>query len=143
MNYFDRDYEAQIETRELLAGVVNYLQKQNSMLEALSAKVDSLTEFARKYENYNEGNAETLIENFTVRPEEIDTLKEICDYIKDDLSCIDADMAYNNSQIKIQEGRLNKLDADMGYNSSKVGSQEARLNKLENYAKAHWGYHSY
>ena len=138
MNYFDRDYEAQIETRELLVGVVNYLQKQNSMLEALSVKMDNLTEFARKYENYNKENAETLIENFTVRPEEIDTLKEICDYIKADLSCVDADMAYNSSQIKIQEGKLNKLDADIGYNNSRVGTQEARLNKLENYAKAHW-----
>ncbi len=143
MNYFDRDYEAQIETRDLLVGVLNYLQKQNSMLEALSVKVDNLTEFARKYENYNKENAGTLIEGFTDRSAEIDTLKEICDYIKEDLSCVDADMAYNNSQIKIQEGKLNKLDADVGYNSSKVATQEARLNKLESYAKAHWGYHSY
>ena len=119
MNYFDRDYEAQIETRELLVGVLNYLQKQNSMLEALSVKVDNLTEFARKYENYNKENAGTLIENFTVRPEEIDTLKEICDYIKEDLSCVDADMAYNNSRIEIQE---------------------RKLDRLEGHAKAHWGY---
>lgn len=119
MNYFDRDYEAQIETRELLVGMLNYLQKQNSMLKALSVKVDNLTEFARKYENYNKENAETLIENFTVRPEEIDTLKEICDYIKEDLSCVDADMTYNSSRIEIQE---------------------RKLDRLENHAKAHWGY---
>lgn len=119
MSYFERDYEAQIETRELLAGLLNYLQKQNSILEALSVKVDNLTEFARKYENCNKENAETLIEGFTYRSEEIDTLKEVCDYIKKDLSCVDADMAYNNSRIKIQE---------------------EKLNKLEGHAKAHWGY---
>ncbi len=119
MNYFDRDYEAQIETRDLLVGVLNYLQKQNSMLEALSVKVDNLTEFARKYENYNEENAEMLIENFTDRSAEIDTLKEICDYIKNDLGCVDADMAYNNTRIE---------------------SQERKLDRLENHAKAHWGY---
>lgn len=144
MEYFNRDYyESQRQTEELLLIIVKQLEMQKSMLEALSVKVDNLTEFARKYENYNEENAETLIENFTVRPEEIDTLKEICDYIKADLSCVDADMAYNSSQIKIQEGKLNKLDADVGYNNSRVVTQEARLNKLENYAKAHWGYHPY
>lgn len=122
MNYFDRDYEAQIETRELLAGVLNYLQKQNSMLEALSVKVDSLTEFARKYENYNKENAGTLIENFTSRPEELDTLKEICDYIKADLSVTKDEIHYNNGMIL---------------------SQEDRLNKLTDHARMHWGYHSY
>ena len=122
MNYFDRDYEAQIETRELLVGVVNYLQKQNSMLEALSVKVDNLTEFARKYENYNKENAETLIENFTVRPEEIDTLKEICDYIKADLSVTKDEIHYDKGMIL---------------------SQEDRLNKLTDHARMHWGYHSY
>ena len=143
MNYFDRDYESQIETRELLAGVLNYLQKQNSMLEALSVKVDNLTEFARKYENYNEENAGMLIENFTVRYEEIDALKEVCDSIKGDLSHIDADIAYNSCQIAAQENRLNKLDSEMVYSKGQVATQESRLNRLENHAKAHWGYHSY
>lgn len=122
MNYFDRDYEAQIETRELLAGLVNYLQKQNSMLEALSVKVDDLTEFARKYENYNKENAGTLIEGFTSRPEEIDNLKEICDYIKADLNITKDEVHYNNGMIL---------------------SQEDRLNKLTDHARMHWGYHSY
>jgi archaellum component FlaC len=106
--------------------MLNYLQKQNSILKELSVKVDNLTDFARKYENYdkdyNKENAEMLIENFTVRHEEIDTLKEICDYIKEDLNRINADMAYSNSQI---------------------GIQEQKLNRLEGHAKAHWGYHSY
>ena len=143
MNYFDRDYEAQIETREFLVGVLNYLQKQNSMLEALSAKVDNLTEFARKYENYNKENAGTLIESFTDRSAEIDTLKEICGCVEDELNRINTDIAYSNSQIGIQEGRLKKLDADMGYNNSKITTQESRLNRLESHAKAHWGYHPY
>ena len=119
MNYFERDYETQIEMRELLAGVLNYLQKQNSMLEALSVKVDNLTEFARKYENYNEENAETLIEGFTDRSAEIDTLKEVCGYIKND---------------------LNKLNADVVYNNGRIGNQEMKLDRLEGHAKAHWGY---
>ena len=120
MEYFNRDYyESQRQTEELLLIIVKQLETQNSMLEALSVKMDNLTEFARKHENYNKENAETLIENFTVRPEEIDTLKEICDYIKEDLSCVDADMAYNNSRI---------------------GIQERKLDRLENHAKAHWGY---
>lgn len=123
MEYFNRDYyESQRQTEELLLIIVKQLEEQKSMLGALSVKVDNLTEFAKKYENYNKENAETLIENFTVRPEEIDTLKEICDYVKNDLNRIDADMAYNNSQ---------------------TGIQESRLNKLENHAKAHWGYHPY
>ena len=77
MEYFNRDYyESQRQTEELLLIIVKQLEEQKSMLGDLSVKVDNLTEFARKYENYNEENAETLIENFTVRPEEIDTLKE-------------------------------------------------------------------
>jgi archaellum component FlaC len=119
MNYFERDYEAQIETRELLTGMLNYLQKQNSVLEALSVKVDNLTEFARKYENYNKENAETLIEGFTSRPEELDKLEEVCTYVEEGLSCIEADLAYNTGQIKMQE---------------------EKLNRLESHAKAHWGY---
>lgn len=122
MSYFERDYETQIETRELLAGILNYLQKQNSMLEALSVKVDNLTEFARKYENYNKENAGTLIEGFTSRPEELDTLKEICDYIKADLNITKDEVHYNNGMIL---------------------SQEDRLNKLTDHARMHWGYHSY
>ena len=119
MNYFDRDYETQIETRELLAVVLNYLQKQNSVLEALSVKVDNLTEFARKYENYNKENAGTLIEGFTARPEDLDKLEEICTYVEEGLSCIEADLAYNTGQINVQK---------------------EKLNRLEDHARAHWGY---
>lgn len=123
MEYFNRDYyESQRQTEELLLIIVKQLEEQKSMLGALSVKVDNLTEFAKKYENYNKENAETLIENFTVRPEEIDTLKEICDYIKADLSVTKDEIHYDKSMI------LN---------------QEDRLNKLTDHARMHWGYHSY
>lgn len=123
MEYFNRDYyESQRQTEELLLIIVKQLEEQKSMLGALSVKVDNLTEFARKYENYNKENAGTLIENFTSRPEEIDTLKEICDYIKADLNITKDEVHYNNGMIL---------------------SQEDRLNKLTDHARMHWGYHSY
>jgi archaellum component FlaC len=120
MEYFNRDYyESQRQTEELLLIIVKQLEAQKSMLEALSVKVDDLTEFARKYENYNKENAGMLIEDFTVRPEEIDKLEEVCTYVEEGLSCIEADLAYNTGQIKMQE---------------------EKLNRLESHAKAHWGY---
>jgi archaellum component FlaC len=120
MEYFNRDYyESQRQTEELLLIIVKQLEAQKSMLEALSVKVDDLTEFARKYENYNKENAGMLIEGFTDRSAEVDRLEEICDYLKNDLNRVDMDVAYSNSQINIQEGRLNRL---------------------ESHAKTHWGY---
>ena len=54
--------------------------------------------------------------------EELDTLKEICDYIKADLNVTKDEVHYNNGMIL---------------------SQEDRLNKLTDHARMHWGYHSY
>ena len=66
MNYFERDYESsQARVEELLLVMTNQLQKQNSMIEELSAKVDFLTKLSEKYENNNRENAVELIEPFT------------------------------------------------------------------------------
>lgn len=122
MNYFERDYESQAKTEELLLAMANQLQKQNSVLEELSAKVDFLTKLSEKYESNNKENAVELIEPFTTRDEEIDTLKEICSYIKAEMNCVKDDTAVLNSR---------------------VGTQEIGLNKLENHAEMHWGYRRY
>lgn len=123
MNYFERDYESsQARVEELLLNMANQLQRQNSVLEELSVKVDFLTKLSEKYESNNRENAVELIETFTTRDEEIDTLKEICDYIKAEANCVKDDIAILNSR---------------------VGTQEVGLNKLEDYAEIHWGYYPY
>ena len=66
MNYFERDYELlQARVEELLLVMTNQLQKQNSMIEEFSAKVDFLTKLSEKYESNNRENAVELIESFT------------------------------------------------------------------------------
>ena len=123
MNYFERDYESsQARVEELLLNMANQLQRQNSILEELSVKVDFLTRLSEKYENNNRKNAVKLIEPFTNYDEEIDTLKEICDYIKAEANCVKDDITTLNSR---------------------VGTQEIELNKLENHAEVHWGYRRY
>ncbi len=123
MNYFERDYESsQTRVEELLLNMANQLQRQNSVLKELSVKVDFLTKLSEKYESNNRENAVELIEPFTNCDEEIDTLKEICDYIKAEMNCVKDDTAVLNSR---------------------VGTQEIGLNKLENHAEIHWGYRRY
>ena len=81
MNYFERDYESlQARVEELLLVMTNQLQKQNSMIEELSAKVDFLTKLSEKYESNNRENADKLMESLTNYDKDIDVLKEIYDY---------------------------------------------------------------
>ena len=81
MNYFERDYESsQARVEELLLVMTNQLQKQNSMIEELSAKVDFLTKLSEKYESNNRENADKLMEPLTNCDKDIDVLKEIYDY---------------------------------------------------------------
>lgn len=123
MNYFERDYESsQARAEELLLNIANQLQKQNSVLEELSVKVDFLTKLSEKYESNNKENAVELIEPFTTRDEEIDTLKGICNYIQAEANCVKNDIAML---------------------ISRVGTQEIGLNKLEDHAEIHWGYYRY
>ena len=123
MNYFERDYESsQARTKELLLNIVNQLRKQNFIIKELSAKVDFLTKLSEKYENNNRENAVELMKLFTNCDKEIDTLKDICDYIKAEM-----DYAEDNDEV------LN----------SRVETQEMELNKLADHAEMHWGYHCY
>ena len=81
MNYFERDYESsQVNAEKLLLNIANQLQKQNSMIEELSAKVDFLTKLSEKYENNNRENADKLMKPLTNCDKDIDVLKEIYDY---------------------------------------------------------------
>ena len=123
MNYFERDYESsQARAEELLLNIANQLQKQNSVLEGLSVKVDFLTKLSEKYESNNRENAVELIEPITTCDEGIDALKEICDYIKAEMNCVKDDTVMLNSR---------------------VGDQEEKLNKLQDHAEIHWGYRRY
>ena len=123
MNYFERDYESsQARVEELLLVTTNQLQKQNSMIEELSAKVDFLTKLSEKYESNNRENAAELMESFTNYDEEIDALTENCSCIKAELDCVK-----DNTEI------LNSTSEN----------QEIRLNKLEDHAEMHWGYNRY
>ena len=81
MNYFERVYDSsQARVEELLLVMTNQLQKQNSMIEELSAKVDFLTKLSEKYESNNRENADKLMEPLTNCDKDIDVLKEIYDY---------------------------------------------------------------
>ena len=125
MNYFERDYESsRARVEELFLAVMNQLQRQNSMIEELFTKVDFLTKLSEKYESNNRENAVELIELLTNcnKNKDIDTLKEICDYIKVEMDCVKDDTVILNSRVETQE----------------IG-----LNKLEDYAEMHWGYHRY
>ena len=123
MNYFERDYESsQARAEELLLNIANQLQKQNSVLEELSVKVDFLTKLSEKYESNNRENAVKLIEPITTCGEGIDALKEICDYIKAEMNCVKDDNRILNAR---------------------VGTQETELNKLQDHAEIHWGYYRY
>ena len=123
MNYFERDYESsQARVEELLLAVMNQLQKQNSMIKELFAKVDFLTKLSEKYENNNRENAVELMKLFTNCDKEIDTLKDICDYVKAEMECVKDDTVILNSRVE---------------------TQEMELNKLADRAEMHWGYNRY
>ena len=120
MNYFERDYESsQARVEELLLAVTNQLQKQNSMIEELSVKVDFLTKLSEKYENNNRENADELIEPFTNCDKEIDILKEICDYIKAEIDYVE--------------------DNDKALNSREETKEIDILKEICDYAEMHWG----
>ena len=150
MNYFERDYESsQVRTKELLLNIANKLRKQNSMIKELFAKVGFLTKLSEKYENNNRENADELIESFTNCDKEIDTLKEICDYIKAELSCEEDNDEILNSKVEPQEIDTLKeicdyVKAEMDYVedndeilNSTSENQEIRLNKLEDHSEMH------
>lgn len=137
------DQYEQVDWGALVTVLLKCMDEQKIMLKELSAKLDRLSETSKKDENINYENTDLLNIELTNRvgdiENDIDTLKEVRDYVyskQSEIDCIkEVDYVTRELSDRLDVQEANNNDMRLKYQDVKV-----KHDRLERHAVDHWGY---